>query len=210
MRRLVVIILGATLLLSSVATHASARPERSTSRSYNAFWHLTRKVDADTYLNITWYAGVYDSGEGFWSDLYKYVERCQRGPGRDRCHSGPYMVGVIEDLGDGAFTLDKGLDTGTFDATYPMEIYDDGEERRAGRIHITVGLTGTGDLSVSRQTYYYEEGCLRVRFSGSWESRQATATGTLTFVRTGGTLDLASTEEANMSQGRSMTITHEC
>ncbi len=210
MRRFWVIVLGAALLVPLAAPGASARPERYTSRSYNAFWYLTREIDADTYLNITWYAGVYDSGEGFWSDLYRYAERCERRPGEDRCRSRPYMVGVIEDLGDGSFTLDKRLDTGTFDATYPMEIYDDGEERRAGRIHITVNLVGTGGLAISRETSVYQEDCLRVRYSGRWEYRQATASGTLTFGRTGGTLDLPDTEDANMRQGRTMSIIHEC
>jgi hypothetical protein len=210
MRRLWIIVLGAVLLFPLAAPGASARPLRENSRSYNAFWYLTRRVDANTYVNITWYAGVYESGDSFWSDLYRYVERCERRPGRDRCRSGPYMVGVIEDNSSGTFTLDAGLATGVFEATYPMEVYDGGDEHRAGRIHIAVGLTGTGDLSISRETYYYEEGCTRVRYSGRWEYRQASATGTLTFVRTGNTLDLAATEDANMRQGRSMQITHEC
>lgn len=210
MRRFWVIVLGAALLIPLAAPGASAQPERYSSRSYNAFWYLTRKVDADTYVKITWYAGVYEQADGFWSDLYRYVERCQRRPGRDRCRSGPYMVGVIEDLGKGSFTLDKSLDVGTFEATYPMEIYGHGEERRAGRIHIAVNLLGNGGLTTSREVYEYRDGCVRVRYSGRWESRQATASGTLTFRRTDKTITLRDTEEANMSQGEAMLISHEC
>jgi hypothetical protein len=210
MRRLWVLVLGVALLIPLAAPAASGRPMREQSRSYNAFWYLTREVDSDTYLNITWYAGVYESGDGFWSDLYRYVERCERRPGRDRCRRGAYMVGVIEDLSGGTFTLDQDLTSGVFEATYPMEIYRNGHERRVGRIGIAVNLAGTGDLSTSRETSYYEEGCLRVRYSGRWQYRQASAAGTLTFHRTGGTLELAATEDANMAQGRSMTITHEC
>lgn len=211
MRRFWIVVMGAALVIPLAApSGATAAPERYTSRSYNAFWHITRKVDADTYLRITWYAGVYESGEGFWSDLYRYVERCERRPGRDDCRRGRYMVGVIEDLGRGSFELDKRLRTGTFEATYPMEVYANGHEHRAGRIHIAVSLAGTGGLSSSRETGVYEEECLRVRYSGRWEYRQATASGTLTFLKTGRTPRLPDTEDANMAQGQSMSITHEC
>ncbi|HEX7248050.1 MAG TPA: hypothetical protein VF351_08115 [Actinomycetota bacterium] len=201
--------LGTTLLVGS-APAASAQPERYSARSYNAFWHSTRRVDANTYLKITWYAGVYEQAGGFWSDLYRYVERCERRPGRDRCRSGPFMVGVIEELGRGSFTLEPDLELGAFEATYPMEIYDNGHERRVGRIHISVDLVGTGTLSTTREVYEYDDGCTRVRYSGRSEYRQAIASGMLTFRRTGKTLPLRDTEDANMSQGESMSITHEC
>jgi hypothetical protein len=210
MRRLSVIALGATLLVALGATEAAAQPERYSSRSYNAFWHLTRRVDADTYLRITWYAGVYHQADGFWSDLYRYVERCERRAGRDRCRSGPFMVGVTDDLGKGSFALEDRLESGTFEATYPMETYDHGEERKVGRIHIAVNLTGRGDLSTTREVYEYRDGCVRVRYSGRSEMRQAFASGMLTFRRTSKTLELRDTEDANMSQGESMSITHEC
>ena len=210
MRRLMVVLLGAVLLVPAMAPVVSARPERSDSSSYNAFWHSKQRVDRDTYLKITWYAGVYADGDSFWSDLYRSVQRCEQGPGRDQCRSGPYMIGVIEDLGDGAFDLDRGLDTGSFDATYPMEIYKGREERRAGQIRIVVDLVGTGDLSTSTERYTYEDGCTRVRYSGSWEYRQAIASGVLTFMRSGETLDIGDTDDANMGRGRSVSITHEC
>jgi hypothetical protein len=213
MRRPATIVLAATLgvtLLVGSAPAASAQPERYSARSYNAFWHSTRRVDAGTYLKITWYAGVYEQAGGFWSDLYRYVERCERRAGRDRCRSGPFMVGVIEELGRGSFTLAQDLELGAFEATYPMEIYSSGHERKVGTIHISVDLVGTGDLSTTRETYEFDDGCTRVRYSGRSEYRQAIASGTLTFRRTGKTLPLHDTEEANMSQGESMSITHEC
>lgn len=209
MRRLTVVLLGALLAVPVAAPSVSARPERSQSSSYNAFWHIRERVDRDTYLKIVWYAGVYANGDSFWSDLYRSVQRCERQAGRDRCRSGPYMVGVIEDLGDGAFDLDRGLETGYFEATYPMEVYRGREERRAGRINIAVDLAGSGDLRTSTERYTYEDECYRVRYSGSWEYRQAIASGVLTFVRGGDTLDLGDTDDANMGRGRSVSITHE-
>jgi hypothetical protein len=209
MRRLMIVALGAALVLPTmVAQPVMARPERSESRSYNAFWHLRQRVDRDTYRKVTWYAGVYESADGFWSDLYRSTEICERQPGRDRCRSGAYLIGVIEDLGAGSFELASDLSTGTFEATYPMEIYKDREERRYGRVHIAVELTGTGDLSRYSERSTYEEGCYRVRYSSSWENRQAIASGVLTLTRTGTTLDVGETDDANMGQGRSFQIDH--
>lgn len=209
MRRLMVVILGALLAVPATAPAASARPERSESSSYNAFWHIRERVDRDTYLRIVWYAGVYADGDSFWSDLYRSVQRCERGPGRDRCRSGPYMIGVIEDLGDGTFELDQGLETGYFEATYPMEVYSERGERDAGDIHIAVNLAGTGTLSSSSERSTYEDECYRVRYSSSWEYRRAIASGVLTFERSGATLDVGDTDDANMGRGRSVSITHE-
>jgi hypothetical protein len=209
MRKMMAVVLGAALAMPMlVAQPVAARPERAESRSYNAFWHLRQRVDRDTYRRITWYAGVYESREGFWSDLYRSVQICERGPGRDRCRSGPYLVGVIEDLGDGTFEMDSGLDSGYFEATYPMELYKHREERRYGRIRIAVELTGTGDLTRYTERSTYEEGCYRVRYSSSWEYRQAIAAGVLTFNRTGETLDVGNTDDANMGQGRWFQIDH--
>ena len=202
MRRLSVMILGAAILLPLAAPQALAWSQWQNTQSYNAFWHLRRNVDADHYLRITWYAGVYAESDSFWSDLYRYVERCERRPGRDRCREGPYMVGVINDLGEGEFTLAEGLDTGYFEGTYPMESYRGNHERNAGRIHISVNLTGVGTLSSSREAYSSEDGCVRYSYRSQSEYRQATANGTLTFVRSGNTLDLIDTEDANMNQSR--------
>lgn len=202
MRRSLVLILGATLLLSLAAPQALAAPAWESTRSYNAFWHSRRNIDADHYVKVTWYAGVYEQTDSFWSDLYKSTQRCERRPGRDRCRGGAYMVGVIEDLGDGEFTIDDGLNTGYFEATYPMEIYKGREERNAGKIHIAVNLTGVGDLSSSRESYTYEEGCFRYSYTSRSSYRQAIANGTLTFLRTDTTFDLVDTEDANIGTSR--------
>ena len=69
MRRSWVIVAGTALVLSLSSPGASAQPERYASRSYNAFWHLTHRVDSDTYVRVTWYASVYEQADGFWSDL---------------------------------------------------------------------------------------------------------------------------------------------
>lgn len=210
MRRAVILMVGAALAVSMFASPASAA-DRSKSQSYNAFWHIRTRVDRDTYLRITWYAGVYATGEDFWSDLYRSTQVCERGSGRDRCRSGPYLYGVIDDLGDGTFELDRGLDSGTFVATYPMEVYRHGDERDVGDITIEVGLVGEGSLSTGsyRERYTNEEGCTQV-YSSRWEYRQAIASGVLTFERSGETRDIGDTDDANMGRGNNLSISHGC
>src|SRR5919198_6014707 len=88
MRRVLAVLVGAALVLSWAPSALATKPhhERDETRWVNAFWHFTKNADQDTYLRITWYAGAYESQEyGFFSDLYRSVERCQRRGGRDRC-----------------------------------------------------------------------------------------------------------------------------
>ena len=203
--------LGTTLLVGS-APAASAQPERYSARSYNAFWHTTRRVDADTYLKITWYAGVYEQADGFWSDLYRSTERCDRRPAATAAAREPFMVGVIEDLGRGSFTLGKNSSSARSTRPIPWSSTHPGvTNAEVGRIHIAVDLVGTGVLSTTREHVRVRRRLHTCAVLGTL----GIPTGdrernVLTFRRTGKTLRLHDTEEANMSQGESMSITHEC
>jgi hypothetical protein len=216
MRKVLVLILGVLVVVPLGASGASAEPERYTSRSYNAFWFSRHRIDRDTYVRTTWYAGVYvseeTSGEAdFWSDLYKSSARCERREGRDRCRrAGSNLYGVINDLGDGEFTLDAGLETGHFEATYPMERRDGRRAESIGKIAITVDLVAVGEVTTSRDSYSYSSGCYRVRYSGRSEYVQARARGALAFLRDDETIKLGATKAAGMSQGESMSIEHIC
>lgn len=210
MRRVAIIALCAAFAMPLWGDTASAGPERSNVQSYNAFWYSRRKVDSDTYIRTTWYAGVYAYEGDFWSDLYKSSDRCEKRDGRDRCRQASYLYGDIDDLGNGTFTLDSKLDTGTFSATYPMERYGGPDDEDIGRVTIDVELVGTGDLSRSRETYVTSSKCFHVRFSGTRVYREAVATGELTFHRTGTSLSLSSTDDANMSVGSNFWIEQTC
>lgn len=213
---LLLLILGMLVVTPLGALEASAVPERYSSKSYNAFWFSRHRVDRDTYVKTTWYAGVYVSEEAsgeasFWSDLYKSSARCERREGRDRCHrENTSLYGVIDDLGDGEFTLDPGLATGHFEATYPMERRDGRRGDSIGDIAVTVDLVAVGEVTTSRDSYSYSSGCYRVRYSGRSEYVQAKARGTLAFLRDDKTIRLGATKAAGMSQGESMSIEHTC
>jgi hypothetical protein len=86
MRRVLVLLVGVFVLVPPGGPTASAVPERYTSKGYNAFWHSRHRIDRDTFMRTTWYAGVYVSEEAgesyFWSDLtWKSSERCGAGKG---------------------------------------------------------------------------------------------------------------------------------
>lgn len=217
MRKLLVLVLGLLVVAPLGGLQASAEPERYASKGYNAFWHKRHRVDSDTYIRTTWYAGVYVSQEqgsddlDFWSDLYKSSVRCERREGRDRCRStGNNLYGVINDLGDGEFTLEPDLSSGFFEATYPMERREGRTGVSIGKIRIAVRLAAIGEVTESRDSYSFSTDCYRVRYSGRSEYVQAKARGVLTFLRDDSVRRLGGTKNAGMSQGESMSIEHIC
>ena len=217
MKKVLVVVLGLLVVAPLGGLEAWAEPERYASKGYNAFWHRRHRVDSDTYVRTTWYAGVYVSEEGgsdeldFWSDLYKSSARCERREGRDRCrNTRNSLYGVINDLGDGQFTLEPDLSSGFFEATYPMERREGRTSESIGKIRIEVRLAAIGEVTESRDSYSYSTDCYRVRYSGRSEYVQARARGILTFLREDSVMRLGATESAGMSQGESMSIEHIC
>ena len=217
MRKFVVVVLALLVVTPLGGLEASAEPERYASKGYNAFWHRRHRIDSDTYVRTTWYAGVYLSKEqgsdelDVWSDLYRSSARCERRAGRDRCRdTGNSLYGVIDRLGDGVFTLEPDLSSGFFEATYPMERREGRTSESIGRIRIAVRLVAVGEVTESRDAYSYSTDCYRVRYSGRSEYVQARARGVLTFLRDDSVMRLGATESAGMSQGESMSIEHIC
>jgi hypothetical protein len=209
-RILAMAVVAAVGLVGLGAPAANAVSEKYQSRSLNAFWHIRKTVDADTYLRTTWYAGAYQSGEGdFWSDLYKETQRCQVRDGRDRCREVSFAYGAIRDLGDGSFTVDRKVTTGHLKATYRLHTYRDGERVNLGPAHIVADLTGRGDVWRSRESYSSHSKCDHYRFSGTWRFRRALATGTLDFRGVEGR-DLGTTRDAGMAAGETIEVSHSC
>jgi hypothetical protein len=215
MRRVWAVVVVASLVLSWGTTSALAtRPhhERYETRWVNAFWHFRKNVDHDTYLRITWYAGAYDSrDQGFFSDLYRSVERCQRQAGRDSCRyqRDSSWYGDTRRLGQNAFTVDNRLSTGHLDATYRLFRTLHHDRVLVGRFHVVADISGTGTMTRGRQDYTSHQGCTTVRYSGKFKYRQATARGTL--ARDGGAArDLGSTSDANFGENQNVEIEHSC
>jgi hypothetical protein len=215
MRRVLATLIGISVAVSLGAPTAQAvAPHREKYQSWwvNAFWHSKVKVDPDTYLKITWYAGAYDNGEeGFWSDLYRSVERCQVRDGGDRCRSVRSMswYGDTTDRQSSSFTLDRRMDSGHLDATYRLFRRVDGEQVLVGRFHVVTDLTGRGDLVRGRSSYSEHQGCTTIKYSGRYQRREATATGTLAR-GDAAARSLGRTADANFGANQSVEIQHSC
>jgi hypothetical protein len=215
MRRALAVLLGAMLVLSLGGWSAQAtKPhhEQYQSRWVNAFWHSKVRLDSDTYLRVTWYAGAYDNGsDGFFSDLYRSVEKCQKQDGYDRCRYQRDMswYGYTSRQGQNSFTLDRKLTTGHLDATYRLYRYVGRRQVFVGRFHVVTDLSGNGVMTRGRQSYTSHQGCTTFKYSGKYESRQATATGTLAR-GDGPARDLGETDDANFGANQTVEIDHTC
>jgi hypothetical protein len=214
MRKMLTGLVVASLVLSlGVQAAQAAKPyhEGYQSTWVNAFWHSRVNLDNRTYLRITWYVGAYDSGEyGFFSDLYKSVNRCEKRSGHDRCkyRSGLSWYGYSRRSGS-TFTLDKQLSLGHLDGTYKLYRYVGDERVFIDRFHVVTDLSGTGDLSRGRSSYTEHEGCTTYKYSGKFAYREATATGTITR-GDADARDLGSTNDASFGENQSIDIVHTC
>ncbi|MDP9329237.1 MAG: hypothetical protein M3P11_01125 [Actinomycetota bacterium] len=212
MRKMLIALTAASLVLSlsGLAQAAEQHHEKYQSSYVNAFWHSKVTVDSDTYLRITWYVGAYDNGtDGFFSDAYRDVARCQVLTGRDRCNYSRALswYGYTRRSGVNSFTIDKQLTAGHLDAYYKLYVDKTGE--LVGRFHIVTDLAGTGDLTFGRQRYTEHQGCTTFKYSGKFEYRQATATGTIALGDETAT-DLGKTNDANFGASQFIDISHTC
>jgi hypothetical protein len=175
---------------------------------------LHGRIDRSTYLRTTWYAGAYISESHqehlFWSDLYKYVERCEERDGRDRCRETEYWVGVSDDLAEGeSFSVDHKLTTGQLIATYPLRQRDsEGWVGRRRTVTVNATLTGLGETHRSEYSEEDWEGhCLVWGYEDRSVRREAVATGTLSGDVT---RSLGRTRDAGLSTGRSALVERDC
>src|SRR2546423_15514969 len=122
MQRLVVLALSIVLFATLLGTDpaVAAKPERYRSQIFNAYWSSRHKISAHTFHKTQWYTGVYSSGDEFFSDLYRNVQRCTRHAGHLRCKEISNWYGSVRDLGTGSFVIDRKLDTGALTATYRL------------------------------------------------------------------------------------------
>jgi hypothetical protein len=207
MSRFVLVAMAATVLVGSAVGTASAGPDKSTSQIFNAYWDSRHKVDDTHYLRTEWYSGVYSSGSGFFSDLYKSVDLCSHQSGRTRCSEEDYWYGSIDSLGTGSLNIDSKLDTGAFTATYSLR--DEFTKKVVGTTTVTVNLTGYGNISSEKYRDTYTNGCTTVKESGTSQWRAAYATGTYT-IGTQAPEHFGFTDNAYMRIGSSLEFVKTC
>jgi hypothetical protein len=98
---------------------------------------------------------------------------------------------------------------GHLDATYRLFRYQDRERILVGRFHVVTDLVGSGDLTRGKNSYTSHQGCTTFKYSGKYEYRQATATGTLSRGN-GPARDLGETDDAAFGASESVEIEHTC
>jgi hypothetical protein len=208
MRRLIVLILGVAVLATLSASPASAaKPDRYRSQIFNAYWNSRRKISNTTYDKTQWYAGVYSSGDEFFSDLYRNVQQCTRHAGQTRCKEISDWYGSIRALGTGSFVIDRKLDTGTLTATYRLDDAQSGQF--VGVTAVTVNLIGVGDVGTDRYRETYTDGCRTFRYSSKSSHRNAYATGTFQ-IGTQAAVKFGFTADAFMSRGSALEFSKSC
>ena len=205
---LIVVLVSGVMAPQALAGSTTTR--RDFSNVINVYWHDKEQLSDGRYLMRTWYAGVYVSKRGTWSDLYESVDRCRKtDDGGTRCRQESYRVG-ISDLEGQTFEMDtENLDSAHLDAVYQLRAYDRNGDIVGGRVptHIVADLTGVRDVRRHHDTYTYRYGwnnCSFTRETYDSAYRKATATGAIDGV------DLGTTRDAFLSTSTSTVLNHRC
>lgn len=207
------VVLAAVSMMAAFATPAWAEGgqepgiEEYDTQSLNGFWYTKRNISGNVYRLTTWYAGVYQTNEEFWSDLYRATERCERRPGRDRCTSLAYEVGVINDVAGGGFGVHESISSGWLDATYELRKYGTNGRRAVSRrtVRFVGFLDAIGELRLSTEHYESWIGdCLEFEYSAEYSGRQSDAWGSIDGKSIGWT------DDAYLSQGHVIYEYYDC
>lgn len=208
MRRLLIVAFVTGLALFVAAPPAMAKDEGLPGDALSASWRSRRHLTSDTYLRVFWYVDAYDTGDRVSTYISRYVVRCAKRDGRDRCRTRSWQSGWIRRLDDGEFSIDRKLASGHLEATYRLRTRSDREWHVVGEASIIVDLTGVGDVTRSRYSYSFHTGCTQGTYKGRSVSRDAVAVGTLEF--DGKTRHLGETRRAWLSTGKSLEIENDC
>src|SRR5919201_6261809 len=94
-----------------LATPANAAPSKLKTTTAEAFWYSRTATGPSSFIQTTWYVGVFATTEGVvqYSDLYQDVEDCVRGSnGHISCRGTSSVYGDTESPGTSiaSFTMD--------------------------------------------------------------------------------------------------------
>lgn len=205
MRRLLALLVGATLAASIALPATAKKPVRDgyESVSANAFWYTNENLGGGSTRTTVWYVGVYKSGIDVFADLYEDVYVCDAA---ENCTTESSRFGY-SDLSDGTFTIDSAdLTAAHIDAVFDLQAYDENWEPVGDPepTHIVADWTGDGDLMKGRGSFTWKQKCFSYRERFRDASRSAEATGMV------GTMDLGETYDAWLSAGSTRYFEHSC
>jgi hypothetical protein len=183
-------VLVATVLGLGSSAQASGSPERLTyhSTGLSTSWEERHAISADAYERVNWYVNGYLSREGTDERFRAYVSRyeylCERRedkPDRFRCSLRARMSGIVRDLADVTFNVDRDLGAAALAGAFRLRQVKHQEVVAVKNVQISVELVRRGELYRSTQTYTnWDGGCPESRYRFEYRYQHATARVSMT------------------------------
>ncbi len=183
-------VLVATVLGLGSSAQASGSPERFKyhATGLSTSWEERHPISADAYERVNWYVNGYLSREGTDERFRAYVSRyeslCERredNPDRFRCSLVSRMTGIVRNLADVTFSVDRDLGAAVLAGDFRLRQVKHQEVVAVKNIHISVELVGRGDVYREEQTYTSWDGnCPQSRYRFEYRYRRATASVSMT------------------------------
>jgi len=183
-------VLVATVLGLGSSAQASGSPERFRyhSTGLSTSWEERHPISADAYERVNWYVNGYLSREGTDERFRAYVSRyeslCTRRedkPDRFRCSLVSRMSGIVRNLADVTFSVDKDLGAAALAGAFRLRQVKHQEVVAVKHVQISVELVPRGELYRSTQTYTNWDGnCPESRYRFEYRYQRATASVSMT------------------------------
>jgi hypothetical protein len=207
-----VLLVCAALLAGLASPAQAAKPIRSNLTTVEAFWHSRQSTGPNSYLETTWYVGVFASTDGgtfLFSDLYQDVEACTVDQnGNPSCTEVASKFGESDLTGPGdTFTMDFAqLTSAHLDGTYQVQSFDENGNPIGSpeTEHIVADWTGTGAITKSHSKFSFHSRCVHFTATTKGRMRPADAAGTLN-----GT-DLGVTTDTFFGGDATLQVDHSC
>jgi hypothetical protein len=194
MRRLLGLVVSTVLVTTVLGLGASAQasgsPERFKyhSTGLSTSWEERHSISADAYERVNWYVNGYLSREGTDERFRAYVSRyeylCERRedkPDRFRCSLVSRMSGIVRNLADVTFSVDRDLGAAVLAGAFRLRQVKHQEVVAVKHVQISVELVGRGDVYRSLDTYTRWDGnCPESRYRFEYRYRRATASVSMT------------------------------
>jgi hypothetical protein len=203
MRRVITAMVVAAMLSTVGAATASAGDKQHSQFFYGS-WRSQVRVDADTVDREDWYLDAYWYGDEAFGFVYHTVYRCTKTDGHTRCHRSLSEYGRVRGLTQDQFTIDKKLNSMHLATTIRLRSNDE-VVRKA---EVTVDLAGTGEMTRSKESYSYRQGCELYKFNGHRRYRDAEGEPIITVE--GVAQNVGRERYATIGVGDSISIEKEC
>ncbi len=192
------------LLAATLAVSPASAGERQQSQFFYANWRSHHRVDAHTRDVEYWYLSAYRYGDRSGASVYHTIYRCTETDGDRRCHRRTSEYGRTRDLSEDAFSIDKKLSGAHLEAT--MKLRSGGDV--VGIAEVVAELSGTGQVTRTKESYSYREGCELYKYSG--HTRYRNAKGRPSVIVDGEARNIAGAPHGRIGGGGSVSIEKEC